>query len=91
MKNKTGRKNCSNGETRLNCKRLGLPMHEDAPSIVQSFLDELICSREMLEQVFVLYIVHLHCHVLVVRSEEVLVQGHAQYGDDMGDICLLKR
>lgn len=63
-------------------------MHEDAAATREGIVDEVGGGGEVLEKVLVVYIVDLDEQVGVV-GEQVPVQGHAQDGDDMSDVCVL--
>lgn len=49
-----------------------LPVYKHATTILEGVLNKSIGFREMLEQVFVLYIVHLHSHVLEAIKQTLL-------------------
>ncbi len=49
-----------------------IPVYKHATTGIESALNESICFREMFEQVFILYIVHLHSHVLEAIEQTLL-------------------
>jgi len=63
-------------------------MHEHSASAVQAFLDEAIGCHEVLEQVFVLDIIHLYDKMLE-RPEKILVQWQPQDREDVGDVSVV--
>lgn len=65
------------------------PMHKHPATAVKSFLDEAVGGRKVLEQVFVVDIVHLNDHVRE-GAEQGWVQRHAEDGQHVSDISLLK-
>ena len=72
--------------------RLGsdLPMHEDSATPVQGVLYEVICGREMLQQIFVLDVIHFDNHVLGEWLEELLIEWRTQDGQDVCNVGLLQ-
>ena len=49
-----------------------LPVYKHATTSFEGALDKSIGFREMLEQVFILHIVHLHSHVLEAIKQALL-------------------
>lgn len=50
---------------RENARRyVDIPVYQHATSSVEGVLNKSIACREMFEQVFILYIIHLHSHML---------------------------
>jgi len=47
-------------------------MHQHATTSLEGILNKSIAFREMFEQVFVLYIVHLHSHVFEAIKQALL-------------------
>lgn len=52
---------------------MDLPVHENSASPVKSILNELVAGFKMLEQIFIIYIVHFH-HFVGKVLEELFVQ-----------------
>lgn len=67
-----------------------LPVNQDTASSVEPILDELVAGFEVLEQVFIINIVHLYDFVRKVL-EKLLVQWELQYRKDMGDAGRFQR
>jgi hypothetical protein len=67
-----------------------LPVYKHATTSVESALNESIAFWEMFEQVFVLYIVHLHGHVCEA-IKQALLHWKLQYGKYMCDSSFSKR
>ena len=68
---------------------LNLPVNKNSATTVETLLDKSVCGWQMLQQVFVLNIIHFDNHVLE-GGEEMLVYRHAKHRQDMSDIGLLE-
>lgn len=88
-----GRKDCGKRRARRSWqttnetdmgKDRGLPVNKNATSSIESALNESIGFRKVFEQVFILYIVHLHSHVLEA-IEQTLLHWQLQYSEHMCD------
>ena len=64
---------------------LNLPVYKHAATAIQTFLDETVGGREVLEQVLVFNVINLD-YMMAERAEQVLVERHAQDGEHMGDV-----
>jgi len=49
-----------------------LPVYQHATSSIEGALNKSIAFREVFEQVFILYIVHLHSHVFEAIEQTLL-------------------
>ena len=49
-----------------------LPVYQHTTSSVEGVLNKSITFREMFEQVFILYIVHLHSHMFEAIKQALL-------------------
>ena len=49
-----------------------LPVYQHASSSIEGVLDKSIAFREMFEQVFILYIIHLHGHMFEAIEQTIL-------------------
>jgi hypothetical protein len=61
-----------------------LPVYKHATTSIKCALNESIGFREVFEQVFILYIVHLHSHVLEA-IEQALLYWQLQHSEHMCD------
>lgn len=65
-------------------------MDEHPASLLQPLVDKLIGCGEVLNQVFIFYIINLDLHVLK-RGEEILIKRQSDHREYVCDIGLLER
>ena len=68
--------------------RAQLPMNQDSTATCKALADERIAGGKVLQDILVFDIVQLD-HQMLVRLEELLVQGEPQRGDDVSDVGVL--
>ena len=64
-------------------------MDKDTSAPIKTFLDEGIAGGEVLDDVFIVDVVHLD-DVMCEIAEQVVVQGQPQGREDVADIGLLQ-
>lgn len=66
---------------------LNLPVYKHPATAIETVLDETIGGGEVLEQILIVDVVDLN-DVVGVGAEEVVVDGHTQHGQHVGDVGL---